>query len=78
MQAGSSPRKAVEVAVALDVQRGSGKILICKRKADAVLGGYWEFPGEVRSGRGAGGVCVPGGAGGNGGGGAEREGVGDH
>lgn len=33
----------VEVAIAI-IRRGS-ELLICQRKADAVLGGYWEFPG---------------------------------
>jgi mutator protein MutT len=34
----------VEVAIAI-VFGADGKLLICKRKANTVLGGYWEFPG---------------------------------
>jgi 8-oxo-dGTP diphosphatase len=34
----------VEVAIAV-VFGADGRLLICKRKADTVLGGYWEFPG---------------------------------
>ena len=34
----------VEIALAL-VFDPQGRVLICKRKANAVLGGYWEFPG---------------------------------
>ncbi len=36
--------KTVEVAIAV-VYASDGTLLICKRKADTVLGGYWEFPG---------------------------------
>jgi mutator protein MutT len=36
----------VEVAIAI-VCRG-GRILVCQRKADDPLGGYWEFPGGKR------------------------------
>jgi 8-oxo-dGTP diphosphatase len=35
--------KLVRVAIAI-IRRG-GDLLVCQRKADAVLGGYWEFPG---------------------------------
>jgi 8-oxo-dGTP diphosphatase len=44
-------RKVVEVAIALVFNRASGELLICQRKANVVLGGYWEFPG---------GKCAPG------------------
>ncbi len=37
-------RRRVEVAIAI-VFGADQKLLICKRKAEAVLGGYWEFPG---------------------------------
>jgi mutator protein MutT len=40
----SIERRCVEVAIAV-VFNDNGKLLICKRKADTVLGGYWEFPG---------------------------------
>jgi mutator protein MutT len=44
------PGKWVDVALAVvfDDQR---RVLICRRKSGAVLGGYWEFPG---------GKCEPG------------------
>jgi mutator protein MutT len=39
----------VEVAIAIIYERpeagGPARLLICRRKQDAVLGGYWEFPG---------------------------------
>jgi mutator protein MutT len=38
-------RKHVEVAVAVVFDRDHGRLLICKRKPETVLGGYWEFPG---------------------------------
>jgi mutator protein MutT len=44
-------RKQVEVAIAVVFEGapavpGNGrKVLVCRRKADTVLGGYWEFPG---------------------------------
>jgi mutator protein MutT len=44
-------RKRVEVAVAIIFDAGTGHLLICQRKADTVLAGYWEFPG---------GKCLPG------------------
>lgn len=37
--------KVIDVAVAVVFDRASGEVLICKRKPDTVLGGYWEFPG---------------------------------
>ncbi len=40
-----TPRKSVEVAIAIIFEPSTGEFLICRRKADAVLGGYWEFPG---------------------------------
>ena len=40
----ATARKVVDVAIALVFDAG-GQLLICKRKADAVLGGLWEFPG---------------------------------
>src|SRR5437762_4675350 len=33
----------IDAAIAIVVR--DGKILVCQRKADDVLGGYWEFPG---------------------------------
>lgn len=36
----------VDAAIAIIESRG--KILICQRKDDNVLGGYWEFPGGKR------------------------------
>ena len=41
-------RRFVEVAVAVVFDGGHERLLICKRKADTVLGGYWEFPGGKR------------------------------
>jgi mutator protein MutT len=38
-------RKHVEVAVAVVFDQNHQRLLICKRKPDTVLGGYWEFPG---------------------------------
>jgi len=32
-----------DAAIAIVVREG--KVLVCQRKADDVLGGYWEFPG---------------------------------
>ncbi|MGN6368885.1 MAG: (deoxy)nucleoside triphosphate pyrophosphohydrolase [Phycisphaerae bacterium] len=37
--------KHVEVAIAIVFDRAREKLLICKRKKDTVLAGYWEFPG---------------------------------
>ena len=42
--------KMVDVAIAVIFDAAGEKILVCKRKADAVLGGYWEFPGGKRDG----------------------------
>ena len=39
-------KRRIEAALALIEQRG--RYLICKRRADDVLGGYWEFPGGKR------------------------------
>ncbi|MFZ5876835.1 MAG: (deoxy)nucleoside triphosphate pyrophosphohydrolase [Nitrospirota bacterium] len=44
--ANPEPRPAVEVAAAVIVDRG--RYLIARRRDDAVLGGYWEFPGGKR------------------------------
>lgn len=41
----TSVKKHVEVAVAIVFDRAHREVLVCKRKADTVLGGYWEFPG---------------------------------
>jgi mutator protein MutT len=41
----------IRVAIALIFDQGHEHVLITQRKADAVLGGYWEFPG---------GKCLPG------------------
>ena len=54
--AGALPRKQVEVAIAIvfdggGPESGEKKLLICRRKANVVLGGFWEFPG---------GKCEPG------------------
>jgi mutator protein MutT len=38
--------KCVDVAIA--VVRKDGKILICQRKNEDSLGGFWEFPGGKR------------------------------
>jgi mutator protein MutT len=35
----------VEVAIAIVFDAAAGKVLICRRKEETVLGGYWEFPG---------------------------------
>lgn len=37
--------KTVDVAIAIIFDAMNEKILVCKRKADTVLGGFWEFPG---------------------------------
>ena len=42
---GVIPRKQVDVAIAVVFDGAHDKLLVCRRKADAVLGGYWEFPG---------------------------------
>ena len=35
--------KRIEAAIAIVVR--AGKVLVCQRKDDDTLGGYWEFPG---------------------------------
>jgi len=46
------PRRPIpHIEVGVGIVRRRGRILICKRRADAMLGGLWEFPGgKVRSG----------------------------
>ncbi len=39
------PQKFVEVAIAVVFDQEHQRLLICRRKAETVLGGYWEFPG---------------------------------
>jgi mutator protein MutT len=39
------PARPIEVAIAVVFDQAHEQLLICKRKADTVLGGYWEFPG---------------------------------
>jgi mutator protein MutT len=39
------PQKYVEVAIAIVFDEDHRRLMICKRKAETVLGGYWEFPG---------------------------------
>jgi len=41
----SSEKKCVEVAIAVVFDRAHQHVLVCKRKDDAVLAGFWEFPG---------------------------------
>ena len=42
-------RKPVpHIEVGAGVIRRRGRILLCKRRADAMLGGLWEFPGGKR------------------------------
>jgi mutator protein MutT len=41
----SNNLKHVEVAIAIVFDRAHERLLICKRKKDTVLAGYWEFPG---------------------------------
>lgn len=41
----TEPVRRVDVAVAIVFDEPRQRVLICKRKADAVLGGFWEFPG---------------------------------
>jgi len=40
-------KKRVDVAIAVVVRNGS--VLICQRRHDDPLGGYWEFPGGKRN-----------------------------
>ena len=42
---GVMPRREVEVAIAIVFDADHHQLLICKRKAGTVLGGFWEFPG---------------------------------
>ena len=37
--------KSVEVAIAVVFDGARERVLICQRKDDTVLAGYWEFPG---------------------------------
>jgi mutator protein MutT len=39
------PLAHVEVAIAIVFDTARRRLLICKRKPDTVLPGYWEFPG---------------------------------
>lgn len=41
----SPQRQQVRVAVAIVWQASGQRVLVCQRKSDTVLGGYWEFPG---------------------------------
>ena len=40
-----TPRETLEVAIAIVFDAAHRRVLICKRKPNAVLPGYWEFPG---------------------------------
>src|SRR3954462_3610167 len=37
------PMQSIDAAIALVTR--DGKVLVCQRKDDDTLGGYWEFPG---------------------------------
>ena len=37
--------KCIDAAIAIVVRASDQKVLICQRKDDDTLGGYWEFPG---------------------------------
>ena len=39
------PTRPIEVAIAVVFDPPHQQLLICKRKPDTVLAGYWEFPG---------------------------------
>ena len=53
----TATNQIIHVAIGI-VMAEDGKVLITKRKADAVLGGLWEFPGgKIESGETAE-VCV--------------------
>jgi mutator protein MutT len=41
----SPSTRPIEVAIAVVFDQPHQQLLICKRKPDTVLGGYWEFPG---------------------------------
>lgn len=43
--ASPSAPKIVSVALAIVLERGGPRLLICQRKPDVPLGGLWEFPG---------------------------------
>jgi mutator protein MutT len=38
-------KKRIDVAIAIILDPSRTNILICQRRHDTVLGGYWEFPG---------------------------------
>ncbi len=38
-------KKRINVAIAIILDAQHRNILICRRRHDTVLGGYWEFPG---------------------------------
>ena len=45
----SAKRKAIpHIEVGAGIIRRRGRILLCKRRAGAMLGGLWEFPGGKR------------------------------
>src|SRR4051794_37704117 len=37
------PMRRIDAAIAIVIR--DGKVLVCQRKDDDTLGGYWEFPG---------------------------------
>jgi mutator protein MutT len=43
-----TPADADPVEIAAAVLEDQGRLLIARRRDDAVLGGYWEFPGGKR------------------------------
>lgn len=43
----NAAKPALEIALALCLR--DGRVLVTRRKADAHLGGYWEFPGGKRA-----------------------------
>jgi mutator protein MutT len=45
MEPSATLARPIEVAIAVVFDPRHQQLLICKRKADTVLGGYWEFPG---------------------------------
>lgn len=45
MSEAAGGQKFVEVAIAVVFDRAHQHVLVCKRKHDTVLPGYWEFPG---------------------------------
>lgn len=42
----ASPKKRVDVPIAVVVR--DGRVLVCQRRHDDPLGGFWEFPGGKR------------------------------